>query len=136
MADGMIGLRLLCEQMREVEIRKEEVEAALKQINAEYDMLRLRKIPETMEVLGVRNATFEGLGRVQLAEDIYASTREGQKEAGIQWLRDCGYDGMITEGYNASSAKALFRRMIKDGQPIPEEIFSITPFTRASIVKA
>lgn len=134
--DGLVELRLLCEQMRAVELRKEALDEQLKAVNAEYDQLRLRQIPETMEALGVRNATFEGLGRVQLAEDIYASTREGQKEAGIQWLRDCGYDGMITEGYNASSAKALFRRMLKDGSPIPPEIFNVTPFTRASIVKA
>ena len=132
----MMELRLLCEQMAKVQKNKDELEEKLKAVNAEFDILRLRKIPEAMEVLGVRNATFEGLGRVQLAEDIYASTREGQKDAGIQWFRDCGYDGMITEGYNASSAKALFRRMIKDGQPIPEDIFSITPFTRASLVKA
>lgn len=132
----MMELRLLCEQMAAVQKRKEALEEELKAINAEFDILRLRKIPEAMEVLGVRNATFEGLGRVQLAEDIYASTREGQKDRGIQWLRDCGYDGMITESYNASSIKALFRRMIKDAQPIPEDIFSITPFTRASLVKS
>jgi hypothetical protein len=133
---GMLELRLLCEQMKAAQERKDAVEETLKGINAELDLLRLRKIPEKMEALGLRNATFEGLGRVQLAEDIYASTREGKKDEGIRWLRDCGYDGMITEGYNASSVKALFRRMIREAQPIPDEIFSVTPFTRASIVKA
>ena len=132
---GMMDLRFLCEQMRSVEARKAELEEQLKTVNQEYDGLRLRQIPEMMEALGVRNATFEGLGRVQLAEDIYASTREGQKEPAMQWLRDCGYEGMITEGYNASSLKALFRRMLKEGQPTPDEIFSVVPFTRASLVK-
>lgn len=132
----MTDLRLLCEQMKAIQSRKDAIEEQLKGINAELDSLRLRQIPEAMEALGLRNATFEGLGRVQLAEDIYASTREGMKDRGIQWLRDCGYDGMITEGYNASSAKALFRRMIAEGQPIPDDIFNITPFTRASIVRA
>jgi hypothetical protein len=131
----LMDLRFLCEQMRAVEARKAELEEQLKAVNLEYDGLRLRQIPEMMEALGVRNATFEGLGRVQLAEDIYASTREGQKESAMQWLRDCGYEGMITEGYNASSLKALFRRMLKEGQPTPDEIFAVTPFTRASLVK-
>src|SRR5688572_29733089 len=107
---SMVELRLLCEQMKEVQTQKEAAEDTLKAINADYDKLRLREIPELMEALGLRNATFEGLGRVQLAEDIYANTREGQKEAAMQWLRDCGYDGMIQETYNASSLKALFRR--------------------------
>jgi hypothetical protein len=43
---------------------------------------------------------------------------------------------MISETYNASSMKALLRRMIADGQPTPDDLFSITPFIRASIVKA
>lgn len=133
---SMIELRLLCEQMRAVEARKSELEEQLKEVNRDYDILRLKKIPESMEALGVRNATFEGLGRVQLAADIYASTREGQKEAAMQWLRDCGYEGMITETYNASSIKALFRRMIAEGVPIPDDMFNVTPFFRASIVKS
>lgn len=131
----MLDLRLKCEEMRAVQDRKEALEEQLKEVNADFDRLRLREIPEMMETLGVRNATFEGLGRVQLAEDLYASTREGQKEAAMQWLRDLGYDGMITESYNASSLKALLRRNIEAGIENPEDIFSITPFTRASIVR-
>lgn len=131
----MTELRLLCQQMREIEDEKDRLEASLKEVNKAYDELRLRKIPEAMEALGVKNATFEGLGRVQLANDIYASTREGQKEAAMQWLRDLGYEGMISETYNASSLKALFRRLLTEGADIPEDMFSVTPFTRASIVK-
>jgi hypothetical protein len=43
---------------------------------------------------------------------------------------------MITETYNASSLKALFRRMISEGVDIPDDIFNVQPFIRASIVKA
>ena len=86
--------------------------------------------------LELKNATFDGLGRVQLASDLYASTREGKKEAAIQWLRDCGYENMVTETYNASSLKALFRRQIAEGVEIPDDLFNVSPFIRASIVKA
>jgi hypothetical protein len=132
----MNELRLLCEQMVQIEQRKADLEEQLVAVNKEYDHIRKERIPELMASLELRNATFEGLGRVQLAEDIYASTREGQKEAAIAWLRDTGYENMVTETYNASSLKALFRRMIEGGVPIPDEIFNVTPFTRASIVKA
>lgn len=132
----MVSLRLMCERMKEMEDQKAELETVLSVLNKDLDWLRKVGIPEAMAALGLRNATFNGLGRVQLAEDIYASTREGMKEAGMQWLRDLGYDDMIVETYNASSLKALFRRMIKDGQPIDDVIFNVTPFTRASIVKA
>lgn len=134
--DGMMELRFLCEAMKKLEDQKAALEEQLSGVNGELDKLRKIQIPEKMGALGLRNATFEGLGRVQLAEDIYASTREGQKDAAMTWLRDTGYDAMITETVNASTLKALLRRMLKDGVPYPDQIFNVTPFTRASIVKA
>lgn len=128
-------LRTLCVQMRDLEIEKESLESQLSAVNVKLDKLRLGEIPTLMESLGVKNTTFEGLGRVQLASDLYASTREGQKPAAMQWLRDLGLDEMITETYNASSLKALFRRQLKEGIEIPDDIFNVTPFVRASIVK-
>jgi len=130
----MQDLRALCTRMKLLQEQKEKAEEALSALNADYNDLRLYKIPEMMEALGLKNATFEGMGRVQLASDLYASTRTGQKEAAMTWLRDCGYADMITETYNASSIKGLFRRMIAEGTEIPEEIFNVSPFVRASIV--
>jgi hypothetical protein len=133
---SMETLRGLCVDMRKVQERKEALENELKDVNNALDELRLKKIPELMQELEVTTATFAGLGRVQLASDLYASTREGQKAAAMQWLRDCGYGDLIQESYNASSIKAIFRGMIKSGAEIPGDVFAVTPFTRASIVKA
>lgn len=132
---NMTTLRELCARMVEVQGRKEALEEQLAEVNKDFDRIRLQEIPQLMESLGVRNATFDGLGRVQLAADIYASTREGQKAAAMQWLRDCGYGDMIQETYNASSIKAVFRKLIQTGAEIPDAIFSVTPFIRASVVK-
>lgn len=133
---SMDDLRSQCARMKELQGQKDKLETELSDINKELDLIRTKKIPELMESMELRNVTIEGLGRVQLAADIYASTREGQKETAMTWLRDCGYDNMITETYNASSLKALFRRMISEGVDIPDDIFNIQPFVRASIVKA
>lgn len=132
----MNHLRALCVQMKALQAQKDELEEKLTEINKSLDELRLRQIPSLMESLEVKNATFEGLGRVQLASDLYASTREGKKDDAMQWLRDCGYENMINETYNASSLKALLRRMLVEGVDIPDTIFNVSPFTRASIVKA
>lgn len=133
---SMDDLRSQCARMKELQGQKDKLETELSDINKELDVIRTKKIPELMESMELRNVTIEGLGRVQLAADIYASTREGQKEAAMTWLRDCGYDDMITETYNASSIKALFRRLMADGADIPDDIFNVQPFLRASIVKA
>lgn len=133
---SMEELRAQGLRMRQLQEQKDTLETELTSINKELDVIRTKKIPELMESMELKNVTFEGLGRVQLAADLYASTREGQKEAAIQWLSDCGYEGMVTQTYNASSLKALFRRMITEGTDIPDNIFNVTPFIRASIVKA
>lgn len=133
---SMDELRGHCARMKELQALKDDHETKLAEINKELDVIRTKKIPELMESMELRNVTIEGLGRVQLAADIYASTREGQKDAAMTWLRDCGYEGMITETYNASSLKALFRRLMAEGADIPDDIFNVTPFLRASIVKA
>ena len=134
MAD-LNDLRALCAEMKSLQDKKNALEEQEKAVNAELDNLRLKLIPEMMEQMEVKNATFEGLGRVQLASDLYCSTKAGQKDAAMQWLRDCGYEEMIAESYNASSMKALVRQLIVAGTEIPE-FMNVTPFVRASIVKA
>ena len=129
-------LREMAARMKSLQTKKEELEADLAKVNIELDEIRVRKIPTMMESLGLKNVTFEGLGRVQLAADLYLSTKEGKKGEAMQWLRDQGHEGMISESYNASSMKALVRRLLVDGAEVPTELFNITPFTRASIVKA
>lgn len=132
---SMEELRSYCARMQVLQEEKNALEADLSAVNKELDTIRTKKIPELMESMELRNVTIEGIGRVQLAADIYASTREGKKDAAMQWLRDLGYDNMIQETYNSSSLKALLRRMLAEGIDVPDDIFNVTPFTRASIVK-
>lgn len=132
---SMEELRSYCARMQVLQEQKDALEADLSAVNKELDLIRTKKIPELMESMELRNVTIEGIGRVQLAADIYASTREGKKDAAMQWLRDLGYENMIQETYNSSSLKALLRRMLAEGVDIPDDIFNVTPFTRASIVK-
>ncbi len=129
--NDLLGLANIMKSLQE---RKETLEEQLKALNMELDGIRLKEIPEMMAELEVKNVTFEGLGRVQLAADLYCTTKAGQKEAAMQWLRDCGYENMIAENYNASSMKALVRRLIEDGTETPE-FLNVTPFMRASLVK-
>ena len=128
-------LRELCAKMQALQDEKEAADIVSGNLTKEIDGLRLKQIPEMMDELEVKNATFQGIGRVQLAADLYCSTKAGQKDAAMQWLRDMEMDGMISETYNASSMKALVRRLMVDGTEIPD-FMNVTPFIRASIVKA
>jgi hypothetical protein len=119
-------------RMREVQGIKEELDEQVKACNKELDELRLKAIPEAMAELDIRTLTIEGVGRVQLALDCYATIKD--KELGYQWLLDNGFDGLVQPYIQPSTFKAAVKEALKDGQEFPEEIFSINPFTRASIV--
>lgn len=88
-------LRELAARMKSLQTKKDDLERQLADVNIELDEIRVRKIPTMMESLGLKNVTFEGLGRVQLAADLYLSTKEGKKEEAMQWLRDMGHEGMM-----------------------------------------
>jgi hypothetical protein len=133
--DPMNKLRELCVTMQEMAVEIEKIETDLADFKKSYDQLRTVTIPAKLEELGLRNATFEGIGRVQVAADLQCSTAAGRKGDAMQWLKDSGYADMIREDYNASSMKALVKRLLVDGVEIPD-FMNVYPFQRASIVKA
>lgn len=132
--DGM-SLVDLVKKMRAGELAKEEQEAKLKDINRHLDHLRIVKIPSKMEEDGVENMRVEGIGRVQLTSDMYVGIQSGHQEAAYQWLSDTGRGDLIRDNVNPSSLKAALKEAIRKGEEIPEDIFRISPFTRASITK-
>ena len=101
-----------------------------------YDHLRENKIPEMMDDEGVNSVTYEGIGRVTLTSDIYASIPAIQKDAAWQWLKENNHGGIIKENVHSGTLKATLKAIIKKGkEELPEEIFKVTPFSRASITK-
>lgn len=126
-------LKTMVLEMKTLQAIKADQEERLKATNARLDVLRLKLIPEVMAEEDIRTITIEGIGRVQLAMDLYASIKD--KEQGYQWLADHGYDGIIQPYVQPSTFKATVKEAIKAGQEFPDELFNITPFTRASIVK-
>lgn len=121
--------------MDKAQQNKEAMEERMKQLNARFDYLRLNAVPNKMDEEGVSNLTLEGIGRVGLTSDAYASIKTGQKEHAWEWLQDTGHGDLITETVNASSLKAALKQMVAKGEIIPEEFFNFTPFTRASITR-
>jgi hypothetical protein len=103
-------------------------------LQKEYDALRLNIIPEKMDEQDITNITIEGVGRLGLTSDVYASIDDQEKA--FTWLRENRRGDIIKETINSSSLKATIKEIIKNGREIiPPGLFKITPFTRASITK-
>ena len=130
--DANATIHKLAREMRTLMDQKDSLMEELSGVNKRLDEIRLRLIPEAMAEADIRSITFEELGRVQLAMDLYASIKD--KEAGYAWLAEHGYDGLIQPYVQPSTLKAALKAAVKEGQCFPEELFTITPFMRASIV--
>jgi len=101
----------------------------------EYDFLRFTAVPDKMQEAGLEQAKIENVGRLQLDDDIRASIVGDSKEDAFQWLDDTGHGDLVQPGVHAGSLKALLRTMMKEGEEIPEELFNISAFTRAKLVR-
>ena len=131
-----MALKDLIVSMHAIQLQKETIEGQLKNINAEFDFLRITKIPTQMEDEGVDRITITGVGRVSLTADMHVSVKTDMKAKFYDWLRDNGRSDLISETVNASTLKAAVKGMYKAGEEIPEDLLNVSPFTRASITKA
>lgn len=122
---------------------KESADLIAKEAGRVYDYLRLALVPARFEEDGISNMKVDGVGRVQLASDLYAGIMKGTDKEGrsleekaFEWLDDNGRGDVVKKTVNSSSLKAILKGMITKGEEIPAELFKADPFTRASIVKA
>ena len=127
-------LLVLATQMKAIQARMEVMEIEWNALTKKYNSIRLKQIPDLMSEEGIRTVTFDGIGRVQLAADLYVSI-VGNKEETYDWMKDNGYDGVVVEYVHPSTLKAIIKEGLKAGREFPEDKFKISPFTRASIVK-
>jgi len=121
--------------MDKVKLIKDMLDTALKEINKEYDFLRLNAVPNRFEEEGIENLKIDGIGRISLTGDIYVSIVKGCKDDAYEFFRDNGLGDIITETVNASTLKSTIKNMVKNGEDYPDKFFKVTPFTRATITK-
>jgi hypothetical protein len=129
------SLQYLVTRMRDLQLKKAEQEAALKQTNAWLDVLRFEMIPAKMDEEGIERVSYEGIGRVSLTADLLVSTRAGMKDDLFHWLNDHGLGDIVQPTVNASTLKAFVKERMRNNKEYPEELLNVTPITRASITK-
>jgi len=128
-----MNLKSLAERMKDLGEQDQALKEAKAEIYKEWDYIRKNSIPSKMDEEGISTINFTGIGRVQLAGDLYTRTLN---PAGLaDWLRSNDAGDLIKEQVNGSSLKSFIKECISDGHEIPDEYVEISPFTRASIVK-
>lgn len=128
-------IQTLAAKQRELSEQLDILKTISSHIQKEYDAIRLNVLPEKMDNEDVSNVTIVGVGRVTVLGDIYFSIPAESREDTYNWLRKNGHGDLIQETVNSSSGKSWAKEMIKKGLPLPQDLFKITPFSRAQITK-
>ena len=136
--DSMEGKTIfeLAAEMNDIRLLLDTAKEVKTSLQKKYDALRLNLVPSAMDDEGVTSINIDGIGRMGLTADLYASIPADQKPEAYEWLRDNQHGDIIKETVNAGTLKATFKAIIKKGEEtIPENIFKVTPFSRAAITK-
>ena len=126
----------LASVMNEIRVSLDAATQVKTNLQKRYDALRLNLIPTAMDEDGISNVTIDGIGRLGLTADIYASIPAAQRDEAWEWFRSNKLGDIIKETINSGTLKATLKSIMKKGElEIPEELFKVTPYTRASITK-
>lgn len=126
----------LIRRFAKLQQQKEAMDTEVKNLGQEIDYLAKVAIPTHFTDEGIKNMNVEGLGRVSLRSDIYASIKAGMKDQLFRWLDDIGSKDLIQPGVNPSTLKAFIKERIKKGEDYPEDFVNVTAYQQASITKA
>lgn len=125
----------LATELAELKNEKELLGNQEKAINLRIEHLTRVLLPEAMDEDGVSNISIDGVGRITLRGEVFASIRADNREAAYEWLRDTGRGSLISETVNASTLKAAVKEWLKQGEEIPE-VINVTPVTVAVLTKS
>lgn len=128
-------LKTLVEEFSRLKSEKDLLEEQLTVINKRIEILSRQDIPNAMDEAGIQNVNYEGIGRISLRGDVFASISADNKEAAYEWLEATGRGSLINPTVNSSTLKAAIKAWILDGEQIPEDLFKVTPYTQATLTR-
>lgn len=124
----------MAQMFRELKELYETADRIKKEFGKTYDWLRVNYIPERLETLGSSSMQVTGYGRLGLTDDLRVKVLD--KQGAYDWLEENDMGDMITETVNTSTLKASLRKRLQKGEKVPDNLFELTPFTRANLTKS
>lgn len=129
-------LQELARELSQLKTEKDTIEETLSAINKRIEVLARQEIPEAMDEAGVQNVKFEGIGKIYLKGDVFASIPAEARDAAYEWLEATGRGSLVRPTVNSSSLKAAVKEWISQGEEIPEDLIRVTPYTQAVLTRS
>lgn len=110
-----------------------QFELVFKKFSAIFAAMKETRVPSVLELEGVTNVPLDEGYRVQTADTMWVTVKEGMREAAMAWVREhqpSGKDGasladIIVETIHAGTLSAAGRYMLaEDGLDLPPDLFT------------
>lgn len=118
---------------------KDEIAArdkATSVLKAELEELTQKVIPAKMDEEGVSTVNVKGYGRLTVSQQMRANVPSDKAPLLRQWLRENGYEALITEGVNSSTLKAWVKERIAECEDYPADLINLHTYEQATLTKA
>ena len=106
----------------------------IEKLEMEVNDLSYNLIPTMFDAQQVKTIKIDDVGRVTVNQRWVASMPD--KQAGMEWLRSTGNDGLIISTVNAQTLAAFAKQRALDGQPLPDGVFTVGVAPFVSITKS
>lgn len=126
----------LAAALRGLKNRLEEITALKSKIQKAHDFLSIDVLPDRMDEEGIQTLKIKDVGRLQMSSDIRCAVPAANRDDVKDWLNNNGHGSMVSETINASTLKAFVREMMKENKEWPSHLLKVTPYSRATVVKA
>ena len=116
-------------------------EAQLKDFRQRFDEVRKKLIPDEMVAVGLVSDAGKGSftlrsgAKVHLQGDVYAHYLKAAEVGVFAWLRAQGHGALIKETVHPATLKAFAKEQLAEGVTLPEDLFQVSPFTYAKLVR-
>lgn len=131
-----MNLKEAAERYKDLRDQIKDLKDRQAELQKEFDEIRFNTIPDLMDEMGVGTITFKEVGRIQLAGDLNVSIPADKREEAYDWLEKHGHGDIVKPGVHPSALKGFVKEALREGEELPEDIFRMHLFTRASVVKA
>lgn len=128
-------IKALIKRQYVLEIMSAKIKEGKTLIENQLTYLKKTILADKMDEEGIKSMSLEGVGTVRVQGDIYATIKTGKLQEAVEWLCDNGHGGLVKETVNANSFTALARQYHKEGKEMPEDLFSITPYSKTILTK-
>lgn len=112
----------LAREMKDIKEALDDMEAKRKSLQARYDEIRKRELPDALATAGLANIRLDTGELFSPRQEVYANVLAANRPAFHFWMRDNGHGSLIQESINPQTLKAWAREQVENGRELPPQL--------------